>query len=76
MIKINSTLENTYIKGVLVKKGENSYPDAEYAVLQSSPIFQVYVKRGVIKLSEAEKISFKQPVQNSNSKKNKKKGKR
>ena len=74
MIKINSTLENTYIKGVLVKKGENSYPDAEYAVLQSSPIFQVYVKRGVIKLGE--KILQKQPIQNINSKKNKKKGKR
>lgn len=74
MIKINSTLENTYIKGVLVKKGENSYPDAAYAVLQSSPIFQVYIKRGVIKLGE--KILQKQPIQNINSKKNKKKGKR
>lgn len=74
MIKINSTLENTYIKGVLVKKGENSYPDAEYAVLQSSPIFQVYVKRGVIKLGE--KILQKQPIQNINTKKNKKKGKK
>lgn len=45
MIKVHSKLENTYIKGVLLKKGENKLSEADYAVISKSLVFKGYISR-------------------------------
>lgn len=43
-MKILSKLENTYIKGILIKKGINEIPEDVYKILSENKIFQKYLK--------------------------------
>ncbi len=49
MTKVYSKLTDTYVKGVLIKKGYNTYSAEEYAKLESSSVYQNYIKLEFVK---------------------------
>jgi hypothetical protein len=51
MIYLMSKMENTYVKGVLLKKGENQLTSNEYGQIKESPVFKNYVKRKWVVIS-------------------------
>ena len=50
-------MENTYVKGVLLKKGESKLTCAEYEKIKESPVFKNYLARKwVVEIGRDEEV--------------------